>query len=35
MELGVKLSSVAPGTHVKLVYMVHGAWQAETVVILK
>jgi hypothetical protein len=35
MELAVKLSSLAPGTQVKLVYMVHGAWQAETVVSLR
>jgi hypothetical protein len=35
MELAAKLSSLAPGTQVKLVYMVHGEWQAETVVILR
>jgi opacity protein-like surface antigen len=35
MELAVKLTNLAPGTQVKLVYMVHGAWQTETVVILR
>lgn len=35
MELAVKLSNLAPGTQVKLIYMVHGAWQAEMVIILR
>jgi hypothetical protein len=34
MELAAELSNRTPGTKVKLGYMIHGAWQAETTLIL-
>jgi hypothetical protein len=34
MELAAALSDVAPGTAVRLAYMIRGAWQTETTVVL-